>query len=572
MAETEKYGAGGISPEDLYAAAQLKGRMQTRLDREFCREFLEDKELEKQVNPRVLAALDTEGLLRFSMNSLQQEEEKETAALQDTEEETAEPVAVSEEEQLRYEKFGLVPCGMEGISVLISASGLFAEISLEEPIAQPEDAVIKKEFVEPTVENLEKALQQAGVTTGIDKTVLTALSANPVYKEEIVAARGTAPKDGTDGRLQYHFEVNPDLSPRVDEHGRVDYKNLQYAQNVSEGELLCEIISPTPGISGLTVRGMTIPAKNGKIVPTVNGKNTVLSGDGKKITAACDGQVALKNGKITVSKILSLDNVDASTGNILFVGSVTVNGDVRGGYTIRVGGDIKVNGTVENATLVAGGNIVVNQGIKHGNVTAGGSLRARFLESAQVSADGDIYADVMLNSKVTAKGDVKLSGTHSCIVGGFCSAKNRIDCRDIGNDANIPTEILLTGRSHLQKQYDKAKEIKEAYPAQLELLINLMMKLDRTEMPEAVKQTAVARLTYLKLKMEADSRMLEEELADLDKRLRRQSDGLIIARGEIYPNVTFNLNGLIGRNQTVRKFATVALRDGQVTYGVANGL
>lgn len=572
-----------ITAEDLYTAAQLKGRMTTRLDRTLCRRFLEDESFTCKVDPEAFCGYTPEQLLQVAMNGVAETKKSDTAAAgkQDAEEGEEKPEEeLTEEERLLRESFSVAACGVPGIEVMISESGLFAKVCLSKPASAPAGAgdqlqqagQPQEELPVITVSLLEEALRAAGVTAGVDKIALARLEAQPVYDEDILVARGTPEKNGVDGKLIYHFETQQDLSPKVDDQGNVDYKNLQYAQNVQEGALLCEIILPTPGIPGVTVRGEAIPAKNGATVPVPNGKNTILSGDGTKITAACDGQVTFKNNKISISKILLLENVDASTGNILFVGSVSVSGDVRGGFTIRVGGDIKVSGIVENATLVAGGNIALNKGINHGSATAGGSLRARFIESATITTEGDVFADVLLNSTVTAKGNVKLSGSHSCIVGGRCSADNRIDCKEIGNNANIPTEIALTGQSRMKEERDKKAELRGQYPDAIGHITDILRKLDRVSLPDTLKQTAIARAAYLKLRFEDAMNLLDIELEELDKRLRRQSNGLVIVRSTLYPNVTFNLNGAIGRNQESRKFCTAALRQGKVTYGPATGL
>lgn len=558
-----------ITAEDIYVAAQLKGRMLTRLDRGICRRLLEDKKLAEKTDPALFSSYETEQLLKFAMKGIEEEKSSGAAMVSQKkgEEEKEEP-ELTEEERLLRENFHPAEGTPPGIEVLVSESGLFAKLCLAKPKEDEEGQMPPA----VTASLLQEALQAAGVTAGVDKIALARLEAQPVYDEDVLVAKGTPAKNGVDGKLIYHFETEQDLSPKVDAQGNVDYKNLQYAQNVAEGDLLCEIVLPTADIPGVTVRGEAIPAKNGATVPVPNGKNTVLSGDGTKITAGCDGQVTLKNNKISISKMLLLENVDASTGNILFVGSVSVSGDVRGGFTIRVGGDIKVSGIVENATLVAGGNIALNKGINHGSATAGGSLRARFIESATVNADGDVFADVLLNSTVTAKGNVKLSGSHSCIIGGRCSADNRIDCKEIGNDANIPTEIALTGQSRMQEERDKKAELRTQYPEAVGRVTDILLKLDRASLPDNVKQNAIARAAYLKLRFEQALTEVTAEVEELDKQLRRQSNGLIIVRSTLYPNVTFRLNGVTGRNQEIRKFCTAALRQGKVTFGPATGL
>lgn len=78
------------------------------------------------------------------------------------------------------------------------------------------------------------------------------------------------------------------------------------------------------------------------------------------------GHASLVGGKVFVSDVYEVPaDVDNSTGNIEYSGSVTVRGNVKGGFRISAKGDIVVEGIVEDAELYAGGQIIVKRGI-HG--------------------------------------------------------------------------------------------------------------------------------------------------------------------------------------------------------------
>lgn len=62
-------------------------------------------------------------------------------------------------------------------------------------------------------------------------------------------------------------------------------------------------------------------------------------------------------------KYLQLENVGATTGNIDFIGSVYVKGDVQSGFKVSATDDIIVDGLVEGS-LEAGGNIILRNGMK----------------------------------------------------------------------------------------------------------------------------------------------------------------------------------------------------------------
>lgn len=161
--------------------------------------------------------------------------------------------------------------------------------------------------------------------------------------------------------------------------------------NVSKGQLLAKKIPSTEGIPGKTVSNKEIPAKNGKDIQFKIGKNVVLNEAKDKVYAAIDGQfVVTEQGKLNVFPIYEVNgDVDFGVGNIDFVGTVVIRGNVPDGFKIHAAGDIKVYGNVEGAELIAGGDIFIQQGVVGHNksyVKANRNFQAAYI------LDGDVYA------------------------------------------------------------------------------------------------------------------------------------------------------------------------------------
>ena len=85
-----------------------------------------------------------------------------------------------------------------------------------------------------------------------------------------------------------------------------------------------------------------------------------MSEDGTKLISQVSGHVQLEGDKVFVSNCLELVDVDASTGDIDYDGSVVIKGNVLAGFSVKAAGDISVSGIVEGATLISGGNITLN--------------------------------------------------------------------------------------------------------------------------------------------------------------------------------------------------------------------
>src|SRR5699024_2292633 len=174
------------------------------------------------------------------------------------------------------------------------------------------------------------------------------------YNTQIQMSMGKEPEDGADGEVVYHISLDKSGKPLIKEDGDVDYFHLDLVENVKKGQALATIIPPTEGISGMTVTGKEIQATPGKNIRVGRGKNIDLSDDGLQLFAAIDGRVELIANKIHVYNTLEINgDVDTSTGNIDFVGNVTINGNVLTGFEVKAQGHIIVSGVVEGANLYA---------------------------------------------------------------------------------------------------------------------------------------------------------------------------------------------------------------------------
>lgn len=145
---------------------------------------------------------------------------------------------------------------------------------------------------------------------------------------------------------------------------------------------------------------------------------------------------SLVGGKVFVSDVYEVPaDVDNSTGNIEYSGSVTVRGNVKGGFRISAKGDIVVEGIVEDAELYAGGQIIVKRGIHgmgKGVLQAGGNVLCKFIENAKVISGGYVDSEAILHSQVDAYSDVIVDGKKGFITGGIIRAGNLVSAKTIG--------------------------------------------------------------------------------------------------------------------------------------------
>lgn len=299
----------------------------------------------------------------------------------------------------------------------------------------------------PGKDEIEKSLASAGVVFGLQEEAIAEALQPAAEVRRILVARGTPPEPGQDGRIEVEADlVRPVGKPAELPDGRVDYRELGLIKNVSEGQVLARRIPPTPGNSGMTVRGEAVPPKPGKAASFKKGRNVQVGPDGECLVAAAEGQVDLGPGGIQVLPVFVVNgDVDLATGNIDFIGSVRVQGAVREGSTVKCAKDLEVEGWVGGATVVAGGNIVIKQGIRGtetGSVTASGNLVVRFIENAEVKAGGNVeVGEAIMHSRVESGKEVIVRGKKGLIVGGVVAAGQKISAKVFGSQLATRTRV-----------------------------------------------------------------------------------------------------------------------------------
>ncbi len=276
--------------------------------------------------------------------------------------------------------------------------------------------------------------------------VLAEIESSPRYGRPIVVAEGTKAHDGANAHIAHNFRLERDEVTLKEKDGRVDFKDISRVENVVAGQLLARKVPAEPGQPGQTVTGNMIPATKGKDCDLLVGKNVKLSEDGLSALAEINGQVLLLGGKINVEPIYTITgDVNLHTGNILFLGTVIVRGNVEDGFSVKAAGNIEVFGSVGKCLIDAEGDIVVHQGIAaktEGKIRCGKSLYSKFIEHAHVDAgEYVVVTDGIVHSHVDANRMILCQGKRAQIVGGHLRASEEINSKILGSVAG--TETLL---------------------------------------------------------------------------------------------------------------------------------
>ncbi len=425
-----------------------------------------------------------------------------------------------------------------------------------------------------TVDYLKSFLSSNGVVAGLKEDVLMELQDSPRYNKPIVVAEGTKARDGNDAAITYYF-VREDKDVKLKEKdGRVDFKDVSTIENVVAGQLLARKMPAEPGEMGLTVTGKTMPAQKGRDCELSIGKNVKLSEDGMAAVAEINGQVLLLAGKIHVEPIYTISgDVNLHTGNVLFLGTVVVKGNVEDGFSVKAAGNIEIFGSVGKCVLDAEGDIVVHQGVAakgEGRVRCGKTLYSKFIEHARVEAgENVVVTDGIIHSQVDANKMILCQGKRAQIVGGRLRASEEVNSKILGSVAGTET-ILEVGFDPKSKerlaQLDGQKKTLEKSLEEVELNIKTLeniLKVQHKLPPEKAQ--------YLKEESEKRSQMLTElegvnaEMGQINSYLTSLTTiGKISASERVHPGVRVSIKNAILAVRTEFKFVTFYLQAGEV--------
>jgi uncharacterized protein (DUF342 family) len=425
-----------------------------------------------------------------------------------------------------------------------------------------------------SVDYLRSFLQSNGVVHGIKEDVLQELESAPRYGRPVVVAEGTKARDGNDARVAYNFKGQRDPVKLKEHDGRVDFKDISRVENVVIGQLLASKAPPEPGQPGQTVTGRQIPAEKGKDCDIAVGKNVKLSEDGLSAIAEVNGQVLLLGGKINVEPIYTVaGNVDLRTGNILFLGTVVVRGNVEDGFSVKAAGNIEVFGSVGKCTLDAEGDIVVHQGIAaktEGKVRCGKTLYSKFIEHAHVDAgENVIVTDGIVHSHVDANRMILCQGKRAQIVGGRLRASEEINSKILGSVAGTET-LLEVGYDPRSKerlvQLESARREAEKALEEVELNIKTLETLQKAQ-----RKLPPEKAQYLTEQSEKRSQLLGQldestrEIAAVNSYLASLTTiGKISASERVFPGVKLAIKNANLAVRTEFKFVTFFLQGGEV--------
>lgn len=384
-------------------------------------------------------------------------------------------------------------------------------------------------------------LKQNNIVYGIDKKALD-LVLNIVSSKRfpITIAKGTHSENGVDGKITFQQKNNSEITR--DENW--NFRDVMQIPTVKKGEKLATITLPTRGLDGMTVQGTVLRARPGKPISIKAGKDVIYKNEDQSFYADAEGQMNVTNRFIQVDDVYMVnETLSMKTGNLDFVGSIVIKGDVPTGYTVKAEGDIKIHGIVEAANVISGGSIYISEGLsglKKGCLQADKDIHIGYINQGIVEAGQSIYVEnSIIHSECTAK--ERILCQHGNIIGGSLSVGMSIEASDIGNRLSTETAINLGLDKAINDEKMKLESKKKELITTLKQLETIGKKLSESK----VELNAKMRITMLRQRRSSEQitekvNLITEKIAKMNAHLGSEEEAHLIVKNNLYPNVVIS--------------------------------
>ncbi|WP_066047204.1 DUF342 domain-containing protein [Robertmurraya korlensis] len=402
-------------------------------------------------------------------------------------------------------------------------------------------------------EKIDSEIMDALHAHGINNGVLEMQVKQPLANKEFVIAKGEPALAGADAVVRY-YQLS-DRKPMIREDGKADFFDLQFIDEVNVGDWLGEKVPFSEGVPGRTVLGEVLLPKKGKDKPLFYDPKTVEKIENDDVTilkALVDGVVQYIDGKISVGNHLMINSdVGTGTGNIHFDGSVTINGIVSAGFSVKATQDISILGELGISGVKEveseSGDIFIKGGVFGNNLTVIKAAKNIFLKHANectLEAGEDIHIGYYaLGAKIKGR-NIIANEQKGKIIGGTIEAKGKVSAAVFGNRLERKTYIHVEGFN----RFELEQELSELLPRYKEKIIyveGIKKQLDSFEdlqqhLNEAQKsQSELLKARYENEMMEVS--FLEVRRKNIMKLLETKGEGQVCIQVAAYPATTLQI-------------------------------
>ncbi len=381
--------------------------------------------------------------------------------------------------------------------------------------------------------------------------------------ENIEFAHGNDPEDGIDAQFEALVQEVEYGTPKESKSGKIDLREVMKFSLIEANTPLMKRTPAKQGKNGRNVKGQVITAVDGDDNPFDEDLlgAVVSNSDPNLLVSTCKGHPVILPYGVKVDNAIVVNNVDMSTGNLTYDGSVLVKGEVKPGMKIKVTGDIIVKGVVTKATLIAKNNITVECGIigsdpnKDGDksppaiLRAGGDICAQYVTQTEINAGRDVIVREYISHCTTeAKEHVYVGqkGGKGKVFGGTCHAHEGVYANEVGANGDVKTLITAGTPRDQQKQFESLVIMHQNRETQAKQLTAMRKKYQKSidENPtdvDKVKKISAIKKVLNDLHGEIDK--MSSTIEKINRIFKKAKKAEIRVKTAIFPNVMLSING-----------------------------
>lgn len=383
-------------------------------------------------------------------------------------------------------------------------------------------------------------------------------------------AKGIDPIPGRDGKLVLLVKT---LAKSPNHPQFIDPWFVKSFDNIEIGMPVARIYPPHPGVSGTDVLGTSLPATGGEPAQVELDETLEQQGapDGRShipVVAKVDGYLLQDGKRLRVVHELTINgDVDHHTGDIEFIGKLSVRGSVKKNFRVKARDGIEIQGDVLDGILSSrDGDIVVKghisgeasrpltlgegktfqQLLRVANdkpqISCGKTLKLSVAEGVSVEAFGDIeIAKGVSSSYLRTRASVR--APQAQIIGGEIYSVCGVEAAILGTELETPTKIVLCSDRESSAEFGAIVEKLKAHES-AEEMIRLYLG------PYAENPTRIRLLNPEHRKKMEGLRVKLEEVQKSKAALEKQKSALLEDAQEssvfrvnfhkaVFPGVTF---------------------------------
>jgi len=400
-------------------------------------------------------------------------------------------------------------------------------------------------------------LSGMGIVNGIDKEMMMELTGKmnnfESAKGEYLIAKGRKAVQGQPGELILRTNKPEDIILSSEDLTQVDYKTYRQKKLAlaEKDKPVAMVIEPTDGRDGIDIFGDVIEGEDGEGVELNLGENVYV--DGRKLVSKIDGLIEYKkerDGTISfdIAEVYLVNgDLDYSTGNVDFPGSVIVKGNIKAGFQVTAGKDV-IAETVRGR-VVAGGSVVVKQGIigasEVAEVEAKSAVYAKFVQNAKIISDEDVtIKKSIMSSEIYSGASISIEGSPGTIIGGKVVASDGISAKVIGSESFVKTEVSLFNsasaiiqlKDMIADKYVKSKKL-----LRIENYLGENKEIIKTLKGE--KRESVEKLIAHRNELRRELTEIKSKIVDLQHLLSEPVSGRISISKAAWPEVKVAISG-----------------------------